>query len=124
MSEYIDREAVMQAFADYVWNSNHSDLVPAPRWNHAVEIVRDFPAADVVPRQLHRNLLSACQELDRALRSKEEVVRCRDCANWQTDWYLNDPSKNEHYCAMIDLFTTGGFFCADGERKEKNDEHP
>lgn len=46
--EYIEREAVMQSFADYVWNSNHSDFVPAPQWNHAVDIVRDFPAADVV----------------------------------------------------------------------------
>ena len=48
MAEYIERESVMKAFADYVWNSNHSDLVPAPQWNHAVEIVRDTPAADVV----------------------------------------------------------------------------
>lgn len=48
MKEYIEREAVMQAFADFAWNSNHSGLVPAPQWNHAVEIVRDFPAADVV----------------------------------------------------------------------------
>ena len=48
MKEYIEREAVMQAFSDFVWNSNHSDLVPAPTWNHAVDIVRDIPAADVV----------------------------------------------------------------------------
>ena len=47
MTDYISREAIMQALADYVWNSNHSDLVPAPRWNDAVEIVRDLPAADV-----------------------------------------------------------------------------
>ena len=49
MAEYIEREAIMQAFADYVWNSNHSDLVPAPQWNHAVDIVRDYPTADVKP---------------------------------------------------------------------------
>ena len=48
-TEYIEREAVMQAFADHVWNSNHSDLVPAPRWNDAVTIVKDHTAADVVP---------------------------------------------------------------------------
>ena len=48
MAEHIEREAVMQAFSDFVWNSNHSDLVPAPTWNHAVDIVRDIPAADVV----------------------------------------------------------------------------
>ena len=49
MSEFIKREAVMKAFADFVWNSNHSDLVPAPTWNQAVDIVRDFPADDVAP---------------------------------------------------------------------------
>lgn len=49
MSEFIKREAVMKAFADFVWNSNHSDLVPAPTWNQAVDIVRDFPSANVAP---------------------------------------------------------------------------
>ena len=49
MSEYIEREAVMKAFADFVWNSNNSDLVPAPTWNQAVDIVSDFPAAAVAP---------------------------------------------------------------------------
>ncbi len=51
MSEFIKREAVMKAFADFVWNSNHSDLVPAPTWNQAVDIVRDFPAANVAPER-------------------------------------------------------------------------
>ena len=49
MADYIDRDAVMQAFSDYVWNSNHSDLVPTPRWNDAVEVVRCIQSADVKP---------------------------------------------------------------------------
>lgn len=49
MAEYIEREAVMQKFADHVKRSNNSDFVPAPTWNQAVQIVEDCPAADVQP---------------------------------------------------------------------------
>jgi hypothetical protein len=46
-----------------------------------------------------------------------EVVRCKDCENWERDW---DPqlAKNKRYCAMTDLFTTGEWYCAWGERRE------
>ena len=47
MTDYIDREAVMQKFADHVKRSNNSDFAPMPTWNQAVQIVEDFPAADV-----------------------------------------------------------------------------
>ena len=46
---YISREAVMQKFADHVKRSNNSDFAPVPTWNQAVQIVEDFPAADVRP---------------------------------------------------------------------------
>jgi hypothetical protein len=49
MAEYIEREAVMQKFADHVRRSNNSDFAPVPTWNQAVQIVEDFPAADVRP---------------------------------------------------------------------------
>ena len=49
MAEYISREAVMQKFADHVKRSNNSDFAPTPTWNEAVQIVEDFPAADVRP---------------------------------------------------------------------------
>ena len=51
MAEYIKREAVMQKFADHVERSNNSDFAPVPTWNQAVQIVEDFPAADVVERK-------------------------------------------------------------------------
>ena len=47
--EYIEREAVMQKFADHVKRSNNSDFAPVPTWNQAVQIVEDFHAADVRP---------------------------------------------------------------------------
>lgn len=48
MNKYIEQEAVMQEFADYVKRSNNSDFAPTPTWNEAVQIVEDAPAADVV----------------------------------------------------------------------------
>lgn len=49
MAKYIECEAVMQKFADHVERSNNSDFAPVPTWNQAVQIVEDFPAADVRP---------------------------------------------------------------------------
>ena len=101
MSEFIKREAVMKAFADFVWNSNHSDLVPAPTWNQAVDIVRDFPAADVV-----------------------EVVRCRECK-----WWVREGNDSYGYAMFCDHdCSLGGQgikkpedYCSHGERKGGSD---
>ena len=88
MAEYIEREAVMQAFSDFVWNSNHSDLVPAPTWNHAVDIVRDIPAADVV-----------------------EVVRCWECK------FAEYIGPMDYICRRKGGCFHGMEFCSYGERK-------
>lgn len=44
-----------------------------------------------------------------------EVVRCKDCKYWQTDWLTSHDGY--HYCAMIDVVIDGDFYCKDGERK-------
>lgn len=44
-----------------------------------------------------------------------EVVRCKDCVNWQTEWGTS--YDGYHYCAMIDIVIDGDFYCKDGERK-------
>ena len=43
-----------------------------------------------------------------------EVIRCKDCDNWQTDWIA---SGGGHYCGMIDLETDEGFYCGMAERR-------
>ena len=47
------------------------------------------------------------------------VVRCGDCENWQRDW--SSSGNKNHFCAMIDGFTSADFYCADGEKRSKND---
>lgn len=44
-----------------------------------------------------------------------EVVRCKDCKFWQTDWETS--YDGYHYCSMIDVVIAGDFYCKDGERK-------
>ena len=61
------------------------------KYSSLEELVADVPTADVI-----------------------EVVRCKDCKNWQRDWKL--PSRN-HYCALMDRGSDGTFFCAYGERR-------
>lgn len=64
MKECIEREAVMQKFADHVKRSNNSDFAPAPTWNQAVQIVEDSPAADVRPVVLCRDCKYYCKDED------------------------------------------------------------
>lgn len=45
-----------------------------------------------------------------------EVVRCKDCKNWDTTWQ-NDYAPNYHYCPMIDGTRRNDFYCADAERR-------
>lgn len=85
MSEFIKREAVMKAFADFVRNSNNSDLVPAPTWNQAVDIVSDFPAAAVAPVRHGR-----------WIKNDNETWSCERCHSWIPD--------EQHYYARFCLY--------------------
>ena len=46
-----------------------------------------------------------------------EVVRCKDCKNWDTTWQ-DGWAKNYHYCPLIDGTRNGDWFCAYGEKRE------
>lgn len=51
-----------------------------------------------------------------------EVVRCRDCVNWQSDWAPTRGSCWDHYCGIIDLVTAPDFFCGCGEREVQSND--
>lgn len=57
-------------------------------------------------------LLDEAEEVDAV-----QVVRCKDCKWWNTEWKHED---GECYCYKIDQWTAPRFFCADGERREKD----
>ena len=48
-----------------------------------------------------------------------EVVRCKNCKNWEDDWNPESVEKGRHFCCMIGRFPDGDFYCPDGERKEE-----
>ena len=45
-----------------------------------------------------------------------EIVRCKDCINWDTTW-TNGFSSDYHYCPIVDGVRKDDFFCADAERR-------
>ena len=48
----------------------------------------------------------------------EEIVRCKDCENWETSWTPHGVSDgSRHYCAPLDLFPSADWFCADGKKR-------
>ena len=60
------------------------------------------------------------EDIDAMPTIQPEIVRCKDCKNWDTTW-TNDFSPNYHYCPMVDGVRKEDWFCADAERRE--DEH-
>lgn len=55
-----------------------------------VETLKDLPPADVEP-----------------------VVRCKDCR-----WWAKQEKSIQGRCALNGTYPTGGWYCANGERKE------
>lgn len=51
-----------------------------------------------------------------------EVVRCGECEYWDTTWNPRAAKNGEQYCPATDLYTTPDWFCADGERREVQDD--
>ena len=50
--------------------------------------------------------------------SEIEIVRCKDCEYWDNTW----TEDSTGFCGNVDGRTTPDFFCADGERKESDEE--
>ena len=51
-----------------------------------------------------------------------EVVRCGECANWQSGWKPSDAKDGAHYCANVGLCMPSDWYCADGERKDRGQD--
>ena len=64
-----------------------------------------------------KELIARFQNLPPA---QPEIVRCKDCENWDTTWQ-NDYAPNYHYCPLVDGTRRDDFYCADAERRGKQD---
>ena len=53
-----------------------------------------------------------------------EVVRCKDCSNWQIEWIPTIGGEEGcHYCGTMDKSTEPIFYCGKGERREDGSLH-
>ena len=95
MSEYIEREAVIQAFCDGCIVEKDCHASPKGYVCAEVKTINAIPAADVRP-----------------------VVTCKECANWETDWSPTGTDEKRHYCIVIDNYSGPDWYCADGELKD------
>lgn len=55
--------------------------------------------------------------LERLPSTQPEIIHCRDCANYQTDW-IPYAMPNGHYCSVVDTFMREDEFCSRAERRE------
>lgn len=100
MSRYIDAESLEKSVNNWLFNINtyyhpHSKRTTIPT-SEVFDLIKTEPTADVV-----------------------EVVRCKDCEFWQSDWIPNTGGdRGCHYCEMMDSFTEPLNYCGYGERKE------
>lgn len=90
MTDLIDRQAAIDAIADYLSKTTYTSAISF--LNTGALILAKVPSA------------------------QSEIIRCRDCKNWDKTW-TNDWSPEYHYCPMIDGVRKGDFYCADAERR-------
>ena len=72
----------------------------------AMDAVRDYPD-DLISQ------LTAIEDLPSV---EPEIIRCKDCNNWDTTWQ-NEWANDYHYCPVIDGIRNGDWYCADAERR-------
>ena len=82
MPRYIDADALMKEFRDFVRDSNNSDFAPVPNWNDAVSLVGSAPTADVVERKVGKwydvgSLSCRCSNC--GCKSRKESLFCPNC---------------------------------------------
>ena len=74
--------------------------------------------SDLISRQAAIDALVDALYDKRVPSIKPEIIRCKDCKDYQTDWKTRYP--NMHYCATMDSTMPEDGFCSYAERK--NDE--
>lgn len=99
-----------------------AELIKGTDLNEPLDMAIEALSADTVSRETYHNLVTASNDIDRALREyqdKEEngelvsVVRCKDCR------YYNPIDENKPYpCGYGIYMCNKDDFCSYGERRE------
>lgn len=91
MDDLIRREDALNCF--HSWIDTYGDLCSADE-------MEEYQAIEALP--------------------SVDIVHCKDCMYWDTDWTPTRADLGEHWCPMTDMIKPGDWFCADGERKVGN----
>lgn len=95
MSDLIDRQAAIDAVCEHGTELERRGITVLAVANH---------------KQVTIDLLESLPSVH------PDIIRCKDCESWQTDWALND-APGIHFCAVVDGFHDGDWYCADAERR-------
>lgn len=115
--DLIERGAAIDALNDYLIGKRCFDNGTMMAQFIERNVLRKLPPAQ--PEELD-TLIKALEAEHKKLRemktAQSEIIRCKDCENWDTTW-KNDWAKNYHYCPLIDGTRRGDWYCADAERR-------
>ena len=83
------------------------------------DALKVIETANSIASGLLEATMKLCVTMDRiAAADVVEVVRCKDCEYWKTDWKPNNVADGYHFCTVVGLVRGEDWFCADGERKD------
>ena len=62
-----------------------------------------------------KGISKAWKRIKKLPSAQPEIIRCKDCEDYQTDWETSYP--NRHYCATMDSMMPEDGFCSYAERR-------
>ena len=99
MSRYIDADALLKNFQEKLCFNVECSICPFQDDENNSCMVEDWikeePTADVI-----------------------EVVRCKNCRNWDRLWISSMFSENVHYCTFLDTPCNGNFYCGAAVKRQ------
>ena len=101
-TDAISRQAAIEAieYVDWYHQNQHGEMVSGANSREHQAWYRAEDIYDV---------------LERLPSAQPEIIRCKDCEDYQTDWETDYP--NEHYCATVDKMMPEDGFCSSAERR-------
>lgn len=103
-------------------------LISNGNYGKVRKLIEDIPSVqiceDAISRQAAIDIINGIDSffakyIDALPSVQPEIVRCKDCEDYQTDWVSQVPEKQDrHYCATMDSFMPPDGFCSFAERKK------
>ena len=110
------------------WYNNEYGYVDRKEALEAVRYlcIKKAPIVDAVSREkyeasqaVRKILVEFADDLLAELKERVEVVRCKDCESWQTDWKPKGcEHEDAHFCEMIGRVVCADHYCGYAERKK------